>query len=35
MYKFIVDSDQMNQQQENQLILLMKVINYSLKNISF
>ncbi len=35
MYKFIVDSDQMNQQQENQLILLMKVINYSLKNVSF
>lgn len=35
MYKFIVDSDRMNQQQENQLILLMKVINYSLKNVSF
>ena len=35
MYKFIVDSDRMNQQQENQLILLIKVINYSLKNVSF
>jgi len=35
MYKFIVDSGQVNRQQEKQLILLIKVINYSLKNAPF
>ena len=35
MFKFIVDWGQANHQQEKQLILLMKVINYSLKNFPF
>ena len=35
MYKFIVDWGQVNRQHEKQLILLIKVINYSLKNFHF